>query len=65
LIAWHHGEIPNLVQALGADPGKLFPEGKWPASVFGWVIELRFDHNGQVIPEATKCIHEHLMPDDK
>ena len=28
LICWHHGEMPNLFQAMGADPAKLLPEGK-------------------------------------
>ena len=48
LICWHHGEIPQLIQALGADPGKLFPKGKWPDEVFNWLVELRFDANGHL-----------------
>jgi hypothetical protein len=48
LICWHHGEIPQLVQALGADPGRLFPKGKWPDEVFNWVVELRYDSNGHL-----------------
>ncbi len=46
LICWHHGEIPQLVKALGADPGRLFPKGKWPDEVFNWVVILRYDANG-------------------
>jgi hypothetical protein len=64
LIAWHHGEIPNLVKALGADPMKLLPEGKWPVEEFASVIELRFDHDGGLIPGSAKLIKEALMPGD-
>ena len=49
LICWHHGEIPQLVQALGADPDRLFPQGKWPDDIFNWVIELRYDLNGRLV----------------
>ena len=64
LICWHHGEIPNLVRALGADPDKLLPEGKWPNEVFGWMLELRYDENGRLMPGETKRINEKLMPGD-
>jgi hypothetical protein len=64
LICWHHGEIPNLVRALGADPDKLLPEGKWPNEVFGWMLELRYDENGRLIPGETKRINEKLLPGD-
>src|SRR5882724_2356609 len=64
LICWHHGEIPNLVRALGANPDKLLPEGKWPNEVFGWMIQLRYDENGRLIPGETKRINEKLMPGD-
>jgi hypothetical protein len=46
LICWHHEEIPQLVRALGADPGRLFPQGKWPDEAFNWVVELRYDSDG-------------------
>jgi hypothetical protein len=49
LICWHHGEIPELVQALGADPDRLFPKGKWPDDIFNWVIELRYDYNSRLV----------------
>lgn len=62
LIAWHHGQIPNLLRALGADPGKVIPNAKWPDDVFGWVIELRYDAAGHLV--ETKRINEHLLPDD-
>lgn len=64
LICWHHGMIPDLVRALGADPAILIPNSKWPGSVFGWVIELRYDHDGRLMAGECKRINEHLMPDD-
>jgi len=62
LICWHHGEIPQLLQALGANPDKLLPKGKWPDTVFGWMIQLRYDNKGQLV--EAKRINENLMPDD-
>lgn len=62
LICWHHGRIPMLLKALGANPEQLLPNGKWPAQVFGWLIELRYDENGKLF--QSRCIDESLMPDD-
>jgi hypothetical protein len=62
LISWHHEEIPSLLGALGADATQVIPKAKWPEDVFGWLIELRFDENGQLI--ETKRINENLLPDD-
>ena len=64
LICWHHGQIPTLLRALGADPETLLPNGKWPRDVFDWVIMVSFDENGRVIPESTRRINEHLLPGD-
>ena len=64
LICWHHGEIPQLVRALGADPGKLLHHAQWPAEVFGWMLQLRYDEDGRLIPTETKRILENLMPGD-
>ncbi len=64
LIAWHHGEIPELIEALGGDVATLLPEGKWPTQIFDWVLELRYDHDGRLIPSATKQVNENLMPGD-
>jgi broad specificity phosphatase PhoE len=64
LICWHHGQIPTLLHALGADPETSLPNGKWPRDVFDWVIMVSFDENGRVIPEGTKRINEHLLPGD-
>jgi broad specificity phosphatase PhoE len=62
LICWHHGEIPQLLRALGASPEKLIPNAKWPEDVFGWLIQLRYDENGQLL--ESKRINENLLPDD-
>ena len=62
LIVWHHGEIPALVRALGADPAAVIPNAKWPEDVFGWVIELRYDVAGRLV--ETKRINQQLLPDD-
>jgi len=64
LIAWHHGEIPQLLQALGADPATLLPKGKWPSEVFGWMIELSYDGEGRLIQSSSKRVNENLMPGD-
>ena len=63
LICWHHGEIPNLLEGLGANPTELLPHGKWPENVFGWLIELRYDETGRL--HETRVIHENLLPDDQ
>jgi broad specificity phosphatase PhoE len=64
LVCWHHGQIPALLRALGADPKTLLPNGKWPGDVYDWVIMVSFDENGRVIPQSTKRISEHLLPGD-
>jgi len=64
LICWHHKEIPGLLKSLGADPSWLLPDGEWPAQQFAWVLQLRYDHNGELLPGKTKRIKEHLMPED-
>jgi broad specificity phosphatase PhoE len=62
LICWHHGTIPQLLSALGADPKGLLPDGKWPDDVFGWLIELRYDENGHLF--ESKRINEDSSSDD-
>ncbi|MDD5432037.1 MAG: flagellar basal body-associated protein FliL [Candidatus Omnitrophica bacterium] len=62
LICWHHGKIPGLLSALGADPTKLLPDGKWPEEVFCWVMQLRFDENGKLFD--ARRVNEDLMPGD-
>jgi len=64
LVCWHHGQIPALLRALGAAPETLLPNGKWPKTVYDWVIMASFDENGRLIPESTKRISEHLLQGD-
>jgi hypothetical protein len=58
LIAWHHGRIPKLLAALGADADALIPGGVWPDDTFDWVIELRYDADGRLI--LARRIEERL-----
>jgi hypothetical protein len=60
LVCWRHEGIPQLLQALDADPKKLLPGGKWPDDEYDWLIELRFDENGRLID--SKRINENLTP---
>ncbi|WP_296736434.1 flagellar basal body-associated protein FliL [Mesorhizobium sp.] len=60
LIAWHHGELGKLIKAFGADPKALMPKGEWPDDVFDWVVVLRFDHAGQLIPDSPHIMEEKL-----
>jgi len=64
LICWHHGEIPDLLQALGADPNALLPGGTWPDDAYSWLIELRFDGRGHLVAGKTRRINLHLLPGD-
>jgi hypothetical protein len=48
LVAWHHGKMPKLLAALGADPATLLPGGVWPSDTYDWVIELRYDAQGHL-----------------
>jgi hypothetical protein len=64
LISWRHGDIPDLLRALGARPEDLLPRGKWPGSVYDWVILLGYDMQGRLIPGSSRRINEHLMPGD-
>jgi hypothetical protein len=64
LICWRHPYVPALLRALGANPESLLPRGKWPGSVYDWVILLSFDQNGRLIPANTRRITEHLLPGD-
>jgi hypothetical protein len=64
LISWRHGDIPSLLRALGAKPEDLLPRGKWPGSVYDWVILLSYDQEGRLIPGSSRRINEHLLPSD-
>jgi hypothetical protein len=58
LICWHHGEISNLVRALGADPDQLIPGGKWPGDQYGWVLQLSFDQDAHL--KESKRVDENF-----
>ncbi len=64
LICWHHGNIPDLVRALGGDPASFIPNGKWPQGTYDWLVNLRFDASGKLSKENETLVHEHLMPGD-
>jgi len=64
LVSWRHGDVPDLLRALGANPESLLPRGKCPDPVFDWVILLSYAQDGRLIPAGTKRINEHLMPGD-
>jgi hypothetical protein len=64
LICWRHPYIPALIQALGANPESFLPKGKWPGSVFDWMILLSFDEDGRLIASSSKRTNEHLLPSD-
>jgi hypothetical protein len=64
LICWRHGNIPALLRALGAKPKSFLPNGKWPDSVYDWLILLSYDKEGRLIPGSSRRINEHLMPGD-
>jgi hypothetical protein len=58
LIAWHHGTVPMLLSELGLDPAAILPGGQWPSNVFNWVVMLRFDRNGVVMPAESRLVRE-------
>ena len=58
LICWHHGELPELLAALGANPDALLPGGRWPGDEYDWIIALRFDHDGHL--KTAERLDEHL-----
>ena len=64
LIAWHHGHIDDLIDAFGGDSQKILGRTIWPEDVYNWVVVLRFDHSGQLIPSRSRRVQEHLLPGD-
>ena len=48
LICWHHGVMPEFLQAFGTDPKTILPGGVWPAEQYGWVLVLSFDAEGKL-----------------
>jgi hypothetical protein len=58
LVSWHHTKMARLLTAFGADPAAFLPGGRWPDDAFDWVVALRFDHDGHLIPGASRLISE-------
>ena len=56
LICWHHGTIPELLSELGVKPAQLLPHDEWPDDVFNWVIELRYNAEGRLMPKHSQRI---------
>ena len=69
LVCWHHEHLLPFAQALGVDPAKLpaqahWPTQGWPDDVYGWVLQLCYDAQGQLIPAQIGCVNQKLMYDD-
>jgi hypothetical protein len=64
LIAWHHGHIVKLIEALGGDAKQLLGRKTWPGDVYDWVVVLHFDGQGRLNTSASRLVQEHLLPGD-
>lgn len=64
LISWHHTKMAKLLAALGVDTATLLPQGRWPDDVFDWVVALKFDAQGKLIPSATQIVREPASVND-
>ncbi len=68
VICWHHGEILQLAEAMGASSTTLPTTSnwpvKWPGSVFGWLLKIYFNPDGTIHRSSTQAINEKLMADD-
>jgi hypothetical protein len=58
LISWHHSKIDRILTALGVSQHDVLPGGRWPSDFFDWVIALRFDKSGHLIPGKAELLHE-------
>jgi len=58
LISWHHSKIDRILTALGVSEHDVLPGGHWPSDFFDWVIALRFDKAGHLIPGKAELLHE-------
>jgi hypothetical protein len=56
VIAWHHGEIPNVARALGVTDAPK----KWDSDVFDQIWKIQYVDGKAVMT----VLHEHLMPGD-
>ena len=68
LICWHHQHALSLAGAFGVVPSALPKSATWPAQwpgdVYGWLLLLVSDDQGNVDTSATRCINQKLMHDD-
>ena len=68
LICWHHQHALLLAGAFGVDRSALPPSAtwpkQWPGDVYGWLLLLVSDDQGNVDTTATRCINQKLMHDD-
>jgi len=64
LIAWHHGHIDKLIDALGGKASAITGRKSWPEDVYNWVVVLHFDHHGELEPSRSRVVVEHLLPSD-
>jgi hypothetical protein len=62
IVCWHHGKIIELADMLIAQHGP-WPK-KWPATVFGWTIQIRYDDKGKPWHDWIKYSNQKLMFDD-
>jgi hypothetical protein len=58
LVVWHHDRVPKLLAALGVNPSTILSSGRWPSDVYNWLVVLRFDRNGQLLPAHCRLVHE-------
>jgi len=56
--------MAKLLASLGASPAAFLPNGRWPDDAFDWVVALRFDQEGHLIPSASRVIDEPATMDD-
>ncbi|WP_199098713.1 flagellar basal body-associated protein FliL [Dyella sp. ASV21] len=58
LIAWHHGHIDKLIDALGGNAGHVIGRKSWPEDVYNWVVVLHFDHHGELDGNRSRVVVE-------
>lgn len=60
LIAWHHGEIPRLMAALGARPAAILPFGRWPGGSYDQMVVIHYDEQGRPEPSQSSLVREDI-----
>jgi hypothetical protein len=50
VVCWHHGNIPSMLHAMGAQPGD-YPD-PWDPTVFNMILQVEFPADGP--PSVTK-----------